>query len=201
MEKYEDFTGKVIPIRIRNVDTDMILPANFLTSVSRDGYGENLFRELRDKDPEFPINLDKFQGGEILVADDNFGCGSSREHAVWAIKGWGIKAVISKSFADIFSSNSGKNGLVLIRLEDDLVDSILDKAQSGEYRLQVKLETQEVIEEDGTSHSFDFDPFTKHCILNGLDDISYIKSHQEAIDAYREEAAKHLYYSTLTPNR
>src|ERR1700760_4652939 len=110
MEKFEKLKSKVIPLPMTDVDTDMIIPAQFLTSISRDGYGQNLFRRLRDNDPDFPFNQAKYSGAEILVADDNFGCGSSREHAVWALAGAGVKAVIAKSFADIFFGNSAKNG-------------------------------------------------------------------------------------------
>ena len=112
MEKFETLTSKTVPLPLNNVDTDMIIPAQFLTSISRDGYGENLFRRLKDEDPNFPLLQKRYADAKILVVGDNFGCGSSREHAVWALTGAGIKVVIGKSFADIFTSNSGKNGLL-----------------------------------------------------------------------------------------
>lgn len=199
MEKFVAFESKAIPLPIKNVDTDMIIPAQFLTNTTREGWGENLFRRLRDTDPEFVLNKERFKGGEILVADENFGCGSSREHAVWAIVGGGIRVVISKSFADIFYNNSGKNGLLLIRLPAETVDHLLAEAESGELRINVDLEKQTVTLPDGQTHSFEYDPFRKHCLLNGLDDIDYIVSHKDAIDGYRESREDKRFFSTLLP--
>lgn len=187
MRKFVKFTAKTIPLPIKDVDTDMIIPANFMTSVSREGYGKNLFRRLRDNDANFPFNLDKYRDGQILIADENFGCGSSREHAVWALDDWGIRAIIAKSFADIFSGNCGKNGLVLVELEATVVDQLLESATSGDYQVTIDLENQKVGLPDGSEHSFDYDPFRKHCILSGLDDIDYILSHKADIDTYRQE--------------
>ena len=125
--------SKVVPLPMKDIDTDLIIPAQYLTSISRAGYGQNLFRRLKDGDPNFPFNLPKYKGAEILVADENFGCGSSREHAVWALRDAGIKAVVCKSFADIFYNNSAKNGLVLVKLPADVVDSMLAAAAKDEY--------------------------------------------------------------------
>ena len=185
MQKFTRVTSHVIPLPMKNVDTDMIIPAGFMTSVSREGYGKNLFRRLRDQDPNFPFNLDKYKGAQILAADENFGCGSSREHAVWALCSWGIRAVIAKSFADIFHGNAGKNGLALIKLPAQVVDQILIDAQGGSCGATIDLESQTVTLPDGVVQSFDYDPFVKHCLLSGLDDIDYILSHQEKIDAFR----------------
>lgn len=196
MKKFEKVTSKVIPLPMKDVDTDLIIPAQFLTSISRDGYGENLFRRLRDKDANFPLNQRVYAGAEILVADSNFGCGSSREHAVWAITGYGIKVVIAKSFADIFYSNSAKNGLLLVVLPDNVVDQILVRAAGGEYKLTVDLATESVTTTDGSSHPFEYDPFRKHCLLNGLDDIDYIKSFQQEVDAFRKNQEGNRYMST-----
>jgi 3-isopropylmalate/(R)-2-methylmalate dehydratase small subunit len=170
---------------MKDVDTDLIIPAQFLTSISRDGYGQNLFRRLRDNDPNFPFNLPQYSDAQILVAQSNFGCGSSREHAVWALQGAGIKVVIASSFADIFFNNSAKNGLVLVQLTQSEVEAILSQAAAGECTLTVDLEKQTVTAKNG-EYKFDFDSFRRHCILNGLDDIDYILSFQNEIAKFRE---------------
>ncbi|MBS2000046.1 MAG: 3-isopropylmalate dehydratase small subunit [Cyanobacteria bacterium SZAS LIN-5] len=185
MDKFEKLTSKVVPLPMTDVDTDLIIPAQFLTSISREGYGQNLFRRLRDNDPNFPFNQEKFKGAAILVAGENFGCGSSREHAVWALAGAGIKVVIAPSFADIFFSNSAKNGLVLVTLPASQVERILVEAQAGEYSVTVDLESQTVTLPGGETFKFEFDQFRKHCILNGLDDIDYILSFKEKISEFR----------------
>ncbi len=200
MEKFTSITSRVLPLPIADVDTDMIIPANFLTSVSKAGYGENVFRRLRDQDSNFPFNLPQYEGAEILVADDNFGCGSSREHAVWALMGWGIRVVIAKSFADIFTSNSLKNGLVLATLPDEKVDGLLRSASRDEVRITVDLPTQEVRLPGDEVCSFEFDPFRKHCIVNGLDDIDYIMSHRDAIAEFRKAQDRHRYFRSGTSN-
>ena len=140
MEKFKTFKSKVCPVNYSNVDTDMLIPAQYLTSTSKKGYGENLFRRMRDENKDFSLNLDKYKNAQILVADDNFGCGSSREHAVWALADWGFKVVIAKSFSDIFFSNSAKNGLLLITLSEDVVNSILEKSSTEDLELTIDLE-------------------------------------------------------------
>ncbi len=185
MDKFEKLTSKVVPLPMTDADTDLIIPAQFLTSISREGYGQNLFRRLRDNDPNFPFNQERYNGASILVAGDNFGCGSSREHAVWALAGAGIKVVIAPSFADIFFSNSAKNGLVLVTLPAAQVERILVEAQAAEYKVTVDLETQSVSLPSGETFKFEFDQFRKHCILNGLDDIDYILSFKEKISEFR----------------
>lgn len=200
MEQFQAFSGKVVPVAIKDVDTDMIIPAQFLTSIDSSGYGENLFRRLRDSDPGFSLNRPEFQGAEILLTDSNFGCGSSREHAVWALCGWGIRVVIAKSFADIFSSNSAKNGLLLIVLRESVVDSLLAKAESGALTLKVDLEQQRVTLPDGAVEEFSYDSFRKHCLLQGLDDLDYIMSHEAEMDAFREQQKRRTFFSTTTPN-
>lgn len=187
MEKFRTLTSTVCPIALSNVDTDMIIPAQYLTSTSREGYGENLFRRMRDENPEFALNDAKYASSEILLADDNFGCGSSREHAVWAISAWGFKVVIAKSFADIFFSNSAKNGLLLISLPDNIVDSLLVQSQSEKLELTVNLVEQFVELPDGVRHSFDYDSFRKHCLLEGLDDIDYILSLEKRVEEFRKK--------------
>lgn len=197
MDKVTTIKSKVVPIPMKDVDTDMLIPAQFLTSISREGYGQNLFRRFRDKDPNFPLNQKKYAGAQIMVADSNFGCGSSREHAVWALTGAGFKAVISKSFADIFYSNSAKTGLLLVVLPAEQVDKILRAAESGEYAVTIDLATQKVNLPDGTSLPFEYDAFRKHCLLNGLDDIDYILSSKEDIAKFRAEQNKVRNFSTL----
>lgn len=187
MQPFKQVKSRVIPLPIKDVDTDMIIPAQFLTSISRDGYGQNLFRRLRDNDPDFPFNQSRYSGAEILVADDNFGCGSSREHAVWALAGAGVKAVIAKSFADIFFGNSAKNGLLLVVLPADVVDKLLEDGKPGDYTVEIDLEKQVVTTPDGKQHFFSYDPFRKHCLLNGLDDIDYILSFKDEIFSFKEE--------------
>lgn len=201
MEKITEITSSVIPLRLRDVDTDMIIPANFLTSVSREGYGQNVFRRLRDADENFPFNQQRYAGAQVLVVDHNFGCGSSREHAVWALTGWGIKVVIGKSFADIFHGNSGKNGLLLVTLPEETVDQLLDAAEgAGECSVTVSLEQQTVTLPDGKSTSFEIDPFRKHCLLSGLDDADYILSHKDAIDTFLRQHQQQRFFSSLEPN-
>ena len=181
MQKFVSIQSKVIPLKMNDVDTDQIIPAQFLTSVSKEGYGANLFSRLRKEDPEFPMNKPAYKGAEILVAGYNFGCGSSREHAVWAITDAGIKVVIAESFADIFFNNSAKNGLLLIQLPKEAVE----KLQKCDGSVTVDLESQTVNSSNGDSFKFDYDPFRKYCLLGGLDDIDYILSYENEIDSFR----------------
>lgn len=196
MKKVTDVQGRAVPLPLNDVDTDMIIPAQFLTSVSREGFGQNLFRRLRDADETFPLNQKKFQGAEVLVVGNNFGCGSSREHAVWALQGAGFRAVIGKSFADIFSSNSGKNGLVLATLPAEIIDELLKNTANGDYKINVSLRDQKVTLPDGRSLSFPYDEFRKHCMLEGLDDIDYILSKRDKIESYRSKQETIRFYRT-----
>lgn len=194
--KVTTVTSKAMPVPMKDVDTDLIIPAQFLTSISKDGYGANVFRHLRDNDPNFPINRKEFDGASILVTDSNFGCGSSREHAVWALTGAGFKVVIAKSFSDIFYNNSAKNALLLVVLEDKVVDEILQSAKNADYEVTVDLESQTVVLPDGRSYKFEYDQFRKHCMLNGLDDIEYIRSHTADIQEFRNRQEKQRYMTT-----
>ena len=198
MEKFKTVTSKVTPLPMKDVDTDLIIPAQFLTSISREGYGVNLFKRLKETDPNFPLNQEKYQGSQILLVDSNFGCGSSREHAVWALAGAGFKVIIGKSFADIFSGNSGKNGLLLVELTDDQIDKMLELGKKETYSVSVDLAEQEVKLPSGEEYSFEYDSFRKHCLLNGLDDIDYIRSFEGDIDQFRTEQKKHQRFSLLT---
>ena len=162
--------------------------------MSRKGYGENLFRRLRDSSKDFVLNQPRYRKAQILVADHNFGCGSSREHAVWALTDWGFKIVIAKSFADIFSGNSAKNGLLLIALPEATVEHFQREAAES-LELTVDLERQEVRDNRGEVHLFDYDPFRKHCLLQGVDDLDYILSRKAQIDVFRK--GQTTYVSTV----
>lgn len=200
MEKFTTCSSIVVPFPRKDVDTDLIIPAQYLTSVSREGYGQNLFRRLRDQDPNFPLNQERYQGAKILLADDNFGCGSSREHAVWALMGYGFRVLVGKSFADIFSSNSAKNGLLLVTLQPNEVDQLFALAQKAVLTLSVDLDQQKVSSGEGREFSFTYDPFRRHCLLNGLDDIDYIRSHGAVIEQFRERQKPYRFYSTTEAN-
>ena len=194
MEKFTILHSRLTPLPMDDVDTDLIIPAQFLTSVSREGYGQNLFRRLRDSQADFVLNKPEFQGSKILISGDNFACGSSREHAVWAIMGYGFRVVIAKSFADIFSSNSAKNGLLLISLPSEDVDTLLELSSTSSLSATVDLDAQEVKTEDGRTFSFSYDPFRKHCLINGLDDIDYILDKNDEIEVFRSRQPR--FFST-----
>jgi 3-isopropylmalate/(R)-2-methylmalate dehydratase small subunit len=203
MEKFVRQEGLVVPLDRANIDTDAIIPKQFLKSIKRTGFGPNLFDEWRyldrgepDQDsskrplnPDFVLNKPEYRGATVLLARENFGCGSSREHAPWALLQYGFQAVIAPSFADIFYNNSLKNGLLLIKLDPKIVERLFQEAQSHKgYRIAVDLEQQTVTTPGGESFSFDIDPFRKHCILNGLDDIGLTLAHADEIRTFE---AKH----------
>ncbi len=200
MDKVDKISGRLIPVSRNDVDTDQIIPARYLTSVSREGFAEGLFADLKKNDPEFSFNQEKFKGAKIMVAGVNFGCGSSREHAVWAIKGAGIEAVIAKSFADIFFSNSAKNGLLLIQADEKIVDQLLEASQSGQEEAQISLAEQKFSSAAGENVDFDYDSFRKHCLLNGLDDLDYILSQQDSVKSFAEKRSANLFYDTTKAN-
>ncbi len=200
MHPFHEITAKAIPLPIKDIDTDMIIPAQYLTSTDSSGYGQNLFERLRSNDPEFPLNQQKFQDGQILITRSNFGCGSSREHAVWSLLQWGIRVVIAPSFADIFFSNAAKNGLVLVQLPESEVEDILKEAESGNYQMHIDLMQQTVTLSSEKKLEFPFDPFRKDCILKGLDDLAYIQNESEAIEKWNKERKKKIFYSTLERN-
>ncbi|WP_343080580.1 3-isopropylmalate dehydratase small subunit [Ostreiculturibacter nitratireducens] len=194
MEKFTKLTGIAAPMPLVNIDTDMIIPKQFLKTIKRSGLGKNLFDEMRyDRDgnelPDFVLNQPAYRDAEILVAGDNFGCGSSREHAPWALLDFGIRCVISTSFADIFFNNCFKNGILPIVLPEEAVAVLMEDARKGSNaRMTVDLEAQTVTSSDGQSFSFDVDPFKKHCLLNGLDDIGLTMEKSAAIDAFESKA-------------
>ena len=193
MDKFEKLTGIAAPMPLVNIDTDMIIPKVFLKTIKRSGLGVNLFDEMRyERDgtekPDFVLNKSQYKNAEIIVAGDNFGCGSSREHAPWALLDFGIKAVISTSFADIFYNNCFKNGILPIILPKEQVDALMEDAERGENaRISVDLENQTVTASDGTEYPFDVDSFKKHCLLNGLDDIGLTMEKSASIDAFEKD--------------
>jgi len=196
MEKFKKLTGIAAPMPLVNIDTDMIIPKVFLKTIKRSGLGVNLFDEMRyDRDgneiPDFVLNKPQYREAEILVAGDNFGCGSSREHAPWALQDFGIKAVISTSFADIFFNNCFKNGILPIVLPPEQVEMLMKDAEKGaNARMTVDLEAQEITTSDGQVFTFEVDAFKKHCLLNGLDDIGLTMEKSAAIDSFEAQAAQ-----------
>ncbi len=196
MEKFEKLQGIAAPMPLVNIDTDMIIPKVHLKSIKRTGFGKNLFDEMRfNRDgteiPDFVLNKPQYRDAEILVAGDNFGCGSSREHAPWAIADFGIKCVVSTSFADIFFNNCFKNGILPIVLPQEQVELLMADAEKGaNARMTVDLETQEITTSDGDVIKFDVDAFKKHCLLEGLDDIGLTMEKISAIDTFEDKAAQ-----------
>ena len=190
MEKYEAFTGIAAPMPLVNIDTDMIIPKQFLKTIKRTGLGVNLFFEMRydmdgNENPDFVLNQKAWRNAEIIVAGDNFGCGSSREHAPWALKDFGIRCVVSTGFADIFYNNCFKNGILPVTLKEREVASLLDSAQNGENaRITVDLESQTITGPQGEIFEFEIDPFKKKCLLEGLDDIGLTMEKAGAIDEF-----------------
>ncbi len=195
MNKWINIDSKPIYFLSDHVDTDMIIPAEYLTSISSTGYGQGLFKRFREKDPKSPFNILAPGERNILVAGVNFGCGSSREHAVWALSDFGIKCVIAKSFSDIFTANSLKNGLLPIVISEAQYMELI-KNESDQTNIKVNLENQEVIINDKQKIYFEIDSFRKHCILSGLDDLDYLLEHQSAISKFRAEQEKNRYFKT-----
>ena len=194
MQPFKTITALAAPLDRTNVDTDQIIPKQFLKRIERTGYGEFLFFDWRrtasgDPNPDFELNDPCYEGAQILIAGKNFACGSSREHAAWALSDYGFRAVIAPTFADIFFSNAGKNGIVLARLTEDEVAQLLHNAKTiSNYQLTVSLEAQTVTDNHGFSASFEVDPFRKFCLLEGLDDIGLTLRHAAALDSFE---AKH----------
>ncbi len=200
MQPFKTLTSLAAPLDRTNVDTDQIIPKQFLKRIERTGYGDFLFFDWRrtpEGEPvkEFVLNDPRYQGAQILIAGKNFGCGSSREHAAWALNDYGFRVVIAPSFADIFFSNAGKNGILLVRLSEGEVEQLLRNAQTiPGYQLTVSLEEQKVTDGRGFHAAFEIDPFRKYCLLEGLDDIGLTLRHAGALDQFerRHEAAEWL---------
>jgi 3-isopropylmalate/(R)-2-methylmalate dehydratase small subunit len=196
MEKFETVTGIAAPMPLVNIDTDMIIPKIFLKTIKRSGLGVNLFDEMRydrqgNEIPDFVLNKPQYREASILVAGDNFGCGSSREHAPWALADFGIKVIISTSFADIFYNNSFKNGMLPIVLPQEQVDALMKDAEKGaNARMTVDLENQIITSSDGAEFQFEVDAFKKHCLLNGLDDIGLTMEKESSITTFEGAAAQ-----------
>ena len=211
MEKFTVHTGLVIPLDRSNVDTDAIIPKQYLKSIHRTGFGPTLFDDWRylepgepgmdhskrTPNPDFVLNAPRYAGASVLLARENFGCGSSREHAVWALTDYGIRAVIAPSYADIFFNNSFKNGLLPLTLPAETVDQLFREAQATEgYQLTVNLADQQVVTPSGEAFAFSIDDFRKYCLLNGLDDIGLTLQHADDIRAYevkRKQVAPWLF--------
>jgi 3-isopropylmalate/(R)-2-methylmalate dehydratase small subunit len=214
MKPFTTHQGLVCPLDRANVDTDQIIPKQFLKSIKRTGFGPNLFDEWRYLDvgqpgqdhekrpinPDFVLNAPRYQGASVLLARENFGCGSSREHAPWALAEYGFRAIIAPSFADIFFNNSFKNGLLPVVLESDAVDHLFSQCQAQEgYTLHVDLAAQCVTAPTGETYGFDVDAFRKHCLLNGLDDIGLTLQERDAIRAFeaRHQQAQPWVFASL----
>ena len=193
MEPFKTLTAVAAPLDRTNVDTDQIIPKQFLKRIERTGYGDFLFFDWRrtaagDPDPSFVLNDPRYKGTQILIAGKNFACGSSREHAAWALSDYGFRVVIAPTFADIFFSNAGKNGIVLVRLSEEQVEELLKNASTiPGYQLTVSLEEQTVTDGKGFKASFEIDPFRKYCLVEGLDDIGLTLRHAAALDAYETQ--------------
>ncbi|MEH6476655.1 MAG: 3-isopropylmalate dehydratase small subunit [Sneathiella sp.] len=193
MEKFDKLSGVAAPMPLVNIDTDMIIPKQFLKTIQRAGLGKNLFAEMRynndgSDNEDFILNQTAYRNTKILVAGDNFGCGSSREHAPWALADFGIRCVISTAFADIFYNNCFKNGILPIRVSEEDLEKLLDDAGRGSNAIMsVDLTTQEIKGPDGGTLSFELDPFRKHCLLNGLDDIGLTLEKGEKVDSFEAQ--------------
>jgi 3-isopropylmalate/(R)-2-methylmalate dehydratase small subunit len=196
MEKFENVSGVAAPMPLVNIDTDMIIPKQFLKTIKRSGLGVNLFDEMRynldgSEIAEFVLNKPAYRNAEIIVAGENFGCGSSREHAPWALKDFGIKVVVSTSFADIFYNNCFKNGILPIMLSAEQVNVLMEDAERGENaRISIDLENQTISSTDGTEFAFEVDEFKKHCLMNGLDDIGLSMQKVDAIETFEKAYAQ-----------
>jgi len=205
MTPINELTSTAAPLPLPNIDTDQIIPKQFLKRIERTGYEDFLFYDWRriqegpdagKPDPTFVLNKPEYKGAEILLAERNFGCGSSREHAAWAINQYGFRAVIAPSFADIFFSNAGKNGIILVRLTDAEVETLIQRSTANpQHKLTISLEDQTVTDAEGFHAHFDIDPFRKHCLLNGLDDIGLTLLHEDKLNAYESNHQKEFWLS------
>jgi 3-isopropylmalate/(R)-2-methylmalate dehydratase small subunit len=195
MDAFQKLNATAVPLRAENVDTDQIIPARFLTAVTKEGMGDGLFSSWRyhadgSPKPDFVLNQPEYRGAAILIAGRNFGSGSSREHAVWALTEYGFRTVITPGFADIFYNNSLKNGLLPVALPEETVNMLLDLIEEeSETRITVDLTTQTVTLPDGQQHKFDIDPFRKLCLLEGVDDLGYLQKKADLIAAYEAQPA------------
>jgi len=206
MTPINTLTSTAAPLPLPNIDTDQIIPKQFLKRIERTGYEDFLFYDWRytfdaqgrpTPNPDFVLNRPEYKNAEILIAEKNFGCGSSREHAAWAINQYGFRAVIAPSFADIFFSNAGKNGIILARLTEEETETLIQRSTANPaHKITISLVAQTVTDDQGFHATFEIDPFRKHCLLNGLDDIGLTLLHEDQLDAYE---AKHNEEFWLSP--
>lgn len=203
MNALKELSGVAAPLPMINVDTDMIIPKQYLKTIGRSGLGKGLFHSMRYNDdgsdnPSFVLNQEAYKNASILIAGDNFGCGSSREHAAWAIEDFGIRCVIAPSFSDIFYNNAFKNGMLLIRLPQEQIEDLTRQAEYGANAVfSIDLDSQTVTAPDGTTHTFEIDDFRKHCLLNGLDEIALTLEKDSKISSFEQDKASA--HSWLTP--
>lgn len=190
MSHFPPFSSPAIRLPMKDINTDMIFPGRFLTTTSKDGMKQYLFLDMRKQDPEFPLNDEKFRNAKILITGKNFGCGSSREHAPWALNDWGIRAIICSEFADIFRGNAEKNGLLPIIFSEDIVQSFLHIPEEGEFT--VDLQEQVVTDPKGTQHRFEISQFSKMRFLEGIDDLDYLLRFTDTIRAFEEQRAPYV---------
>lgn len=193
MKKINTISGLAIPLDMKDVDTDLIIPAQYLTQVTKQGYGQALFRRLCDGNPDFVFNQEKFRSGNILIAGENFGCGSSREHAVWALMEWGIEAIIANSFSDIFFANSAKNGLLLIVQPEKIIKHLLAEAGKENYILNINVDEQTITTSRQEKYSFEIDSFRKYSFTQGMDELDYLLSHMQEIEAFGRKQREQEY--------
>lgn len=189
----EIIKSKIVPLPRADIDTDLIIPADFLTTTSKKGLGEHVFARLRIMEANFPFNLKKYREAKILVTKKNFGCGSSREHAAWALRDWGIEVVIAPSFSDIFFSNAMKNGILPIILDEKIVNEIF---AAGDCEIEVNLGEQKVILENGEEYGFQIDAYRKECLLKDMDDLDYLVSQMDEIEKFDKKHGKNIFFDT-----
>ena len=203
MKSMKELSGVAAPLPMMNVDTDMIIPKQYLKTISRDGLGKGLFHSMRYNDdgtdnPDFVLNKDTYKNAPLLIAGDNFGCGSSREHAAWALEDFGIRCVIAPSFSDIFYNNAFKNGMLLVKLPQEVIDNFTEQAEYGSNAIfSIDLEAQTLTAPDGSEHTFELDEFRKHCLLNGLDEIALTLEKESSIAGFEKNASDS--HNWLTP--
>ena len=203
MKSMKELSGVAAPLPMMNVDTDMIIPKQYLKTISRDGLGKGLFHSMRYNDdgtdnPDFVLNKDTYKKAPLLIAGDNFGCGSSREHAAWALEDFGIRCVIAPSFSDIFYNNAFKNGMLLVKLPQEVIDNFTEQAEYGSNAIfSIDLEAQTLTAPDGSEHTFELDEFRKHCLLNGLDEIALTLEKESSIAGFEKNASES--HNWLTP--
>lgn len=187
--------SKIIPLPRKDIDTDLIIPADFLKVTDQKGLGQHVFARLRAEDKNFPFNLEKYQGAQILVTRENFGCGSSREHAAWALSDWGIKVIIAPSFSDIFYSNSRQNFILPVILQTEFVEQILSKAAQSSYEIVVDLPRQRIVLPDKKELIFEIDPYMKKCLEDGIDDMEYLLGNLNEIREFAKSRDTSIFFN------